>query len=261
MAELSVVRNILGNVAAGIKSLMAHQHTPPERAPSQALRGRKAAMTHKVVLRVNDVGIAIDYSRPFLAIAHTGADLVERIIRSQGVASIKEQDIVACGTLQPFVHREIYPAVRLREYFHLMTIVRSIVMTLIFLSYMDSLVLRRAINYPVFDIIVSLSEHRLQCRSEDFLRIICYRYNCYFHPFVFNLSYPFITFWFFSLNSSLFVLHSSLKYCIPSEPGHQDKHRYTSLPRHARNTQAEPSIPIAPTATCCVMGREPRRFP
>ena len=91
-----VVRNLLRQISARIKSLMAHKHTMTERAPREFFWRCKPAPAHIVAVIIHPVGVAIQHSRQRFSFAAAlfntcvGSNNIQRIGRREEVSGIEE---------------------------------------------------------------------------------------------------------------------------------------------------------------------------
>ena len=94
-----VVLQVLGDVGAGIESLMADKHTLPEGAPRELFGRLQTSRMEETSLAVNDIGASVEYGRQVvgrcLVELAVMCNLLERIILREEVARVHIDDVIA----------------------------------------------------------------------------------------------------------------------------------------------------------------------
>lgn len=108
---IEIVGYQLGNVGAGVKRLMAHQHAPTKGTPREPLRRSKAAMAHKATIHIDNIRIAIEHGRKRFALTYTSAHHLQCVGRGERVAGIEKNEVVARRPVYSLVHGIIKPMI------------------------------------------------------------------------------------------------------------------------------------------------------
>ena len=74
--EMQVVEVLFGDVCAGIKGLMTHQHATAERTPCELFGRREPTVAKKMSIVVDDIGVAIENTGERFALSNAGGNVV-----------------------------------------------------------------------------------------------------------------------------------------------------------------------------------------
>ena len=111
-----VVGDGAGEVGARVEALVAHEHSAEETLPGEVLGSLQTAVAQEVAFVVHEVGLAIDDSRAACGVVagvELCGDLGQCAVGVELISGVEEDDVVALGLLQCFVHGVVKAAVGL----------------------------------------------------------------------------------------------------------------------------------------------------
>ena len=77
--EMQVVEVLFGDVCAGIKGLMTHQHATAERTPCELFGRREPTVAKEMAIVVDDIGVAIENTGERFALSNAAGNMLKGV--------------------------------------------------------------------------------------------------------------------------------------------------------------------------------------